>query len=200
MAACRWRFAVPILRTLINDIPIMLGVYALSGREVSAATVAAVLTILGYSVYDTIIVFDRVRENMPLMQRQPFWRIANISLWETMRRSLATTFITLLPIVSLLLFGGETLKDFAFALFIGIGLGAAAYEMTIGLVLVVVWASVLYFSIERPGKAWLRAAFNRAYGRRSLPTAAPRATAFAAWPRCSPHRSSPSARSSRPRC
>jgi SecD/SecF fusion protein len=61
---------------------------------------------------------------MPLMPRAKFATIANISLWETMRRSLATTFITLLPIASLLLFGGETLKDFAFALFIGIGLGA----------------------------------------------------------------------------
>ena len=84
------------------------------------------LTVLGYSIYDTIIVFDRVRENIPLMRRASFATIANVSLWETMRRSLATTFITLLPIGSLLLFGGETLKDFAFALFIGIGLGAVS--------------------------------------------------------------------------
>ena len=98
--------------------------YALSGREVTTSTVAAVLTVLGYSIYDTIIVFDRVRENMPLMPRAKFATIANVSLWETMRRSLATTFITLLPVGSLLLFGGATLKDFAFALFIGIGLGA----------------------------------------------------------------------------
>ena len=110
--------------TLFNDILITLGVYALSGREVTTATVAAVLTVLGYSIYDTIIVFDRVRENMPLMPRAKFATIANISLWETMRRSLATTFITLLPVGGLLLFGGATLKDFAFALFIGIGLGA----------------------------------------------------------------------------
>jgi SecD/SecF fusion protein len=120
----QWRFAIPILRTLFNDILITLGVYALSGREVTTATVAAVLTVLGYSIYDTIIVFDRVRENMPLMPRARFATIANVSLWETMRRSLATTFITLLPVASLLLFGGETLKDFAFALFVGIGLGA----------------------------------------------------------------------------
>jgi SecD/SecF fusion protein len=120
----QWRFAIPILRTLFNDILITLGVYALSGREVTTATVAAVLTVLGYSIYDTIIVFDRIRENLPLMQRAKFATIANVSLWETMRRSLATTFITLLPVASLLLFGGETLKDFAFALFIGIGLGA----------------------------------------------------------------------------
>ena len=87
---------------------------------------AAILTVLGYSIYDTIIVFDRVRENIPLMRRASFATIANVSLWETMRRSLATTFITLLPIASLLLFGGETLKDFAFALFIGIFLGAVS--------------------------------------------------------------------------
>ena len=122
----QWRFAVPILRTLFSDILITLGIYALSGREVTTATVAAVLTVLGYSIYDTIIVFDRVRENIPLMRRASFATIANVSLWETMRRSMATTFITLLPIASLLLFGGQTLKDFAFALFVGIGLGAVS--------------------------------------------------------------------------
>jgi SecD/SecF fusion protein len=83
-----------------------------------------VLTILGYSIYDTIIIFDRVRENVPLMRRSSFAAIANQSLWETIRRSLATTFITLLPVASLLVFGGDTLKDFAFALLVGIASGA----------------------------------------------------------------------------
>jgi SecD/SecF fusion protein len=91
---------------------------------VTSATVAAVLTILGYSIYDTIIIFDRVRENIPLMRRSSFAAIANQSLWETIRRSLATTFITLLPVTSLFLFGGDTLKDFAFALLVGIVSGA----------------------------------------------------------------------------
>jgi SecD/SecF fusion protein len=75
-------------------------------------------------MYDTIIIFDRVRENSPLMRKSSFAAIANQSLWETVRRSLATTFITLLPIVSLILFGGDTLKEFAFALLIGIASGA----------------------------------------------------------------------------
>src|SRR3712207_4776480 len=75
-------------------------------------------------MYDTIIIFDRVRENIPLMRRASFATIANVSIWETIRRSLATTFTTLLTIASLLFFGGETLKDFAFALLIGIGSGA----------------------------------------------------------------------------
>ena len=90
----------------------------------TTATVAAVLTVLGYSIYDTIIIFDRIRENIPLMKRGSFRQITNVSLWETIPRSLATTFITLLPIVSLLIFGGATLNDFAFALLIGIASGA----------------------------------------------------------------------------
>jgi SecD/SecF fusion protein len=120
----QWQFAVPTIVALIHDIMITVGVYALLGREVTTATVAAVLTVLGYSIYDTIIIFDRIRENIPLMKRGSFQQIANVSLWETIPRSLATTFITLLPIVSLLVFGGATLNDFAFALLIGIASGA----------------------------------------------------------------------------
>jgi len=118
------KYAIPVIAALIHDIVITVGVYSLTGREVSTSTVAAVLTVLGYSIYDTIIIFDRIRENVPLMRRAAFANIANISLWETIRRSLATTFITLLPVGSLLFFGGATLKDFAFALLIGIGSGA----------------------------------------------------------------------------
>jgi len=119
-----FKFAVPVIVALVHDIVITVGVYALLGREVSNSTVAAVLTVLGYSIYDTIIIFDRIRENIPLMRRAPFATIANVSLWETIRRSLATTFITLLPVASLLIFGGATLKDFAFALLVGIASGA----------------------------------------------------------------------------
>jgi SecD/SecF fusion protein len=119
-----FKFAVPVIVALVHDIIITVGVYALLGREVSNSTVAAVLTVLGYSIYDTIIIFDRIRENIPLMRRAPFATIANVSLWETIRRSLATTFITLLPVMSLLIFGGATLKDFAFALLVGIASGA----------------------------------------------------------------------------
>ena len=123
-ARFEWKFALPVLIALAHDIIITIGVYALLGQEVTTATVAAVLTVLGYSIYDTIIIFDRIRENIPLMKRASFRVIGNVSLWETIPRSLATTFITLLPILSLLLFGGATLKDFAFALLIGIGSGA----------------------------------------------------------------------------
>ncbi len=120
----QWQFAVPAIVALIHDILITVGIYALLGREVTTATVAAVLTVLGYSIYDTIIIFDRIRENIPLMKRGSFRQITNVSLWETIPRSLATTFITLLPILALLIFGGATLNDFAFALLIGIASGA----------------------------------------------------------------------------
>ncbi len=120
----QWRFALPILRTLGNDVLVTLGIYSISGREVSTSTVAAVLTILGYSVYDTIIVFDRVRENMKLMPRATIAEIANVSVWEVLRRSIYTSLITLLPIAALFVFGGETLKDFAFAIMVGIIIGA----------------------------------------------------------------------------
>jgi SecD/SecF fusion protein len=119
-----FKFAIPVIVAMVHDIVITVGVYSLTYKEVSVATVAAVLTVLGYSIYDTIIIFDRIRENIPLMRKQPFAMIANVSLWETIRRSLATTFITLLPIIALWVLGGATLKDFAFALIVGVISGA----------------------------------------------------------------------------
>ena len=120
----QWKYSVGVLVALAHDVVITVGIYALTGREVSTATVAAILTVLGYSIYDTIIVFDRIRENVPLMRRASFRVIGNVSMWEVLPRSLATTFITLLPVASLYFFGGDTLKDFAFALLVGIGSGA----------------------------------------------------------------------------
>ncbi len=120
----QWKYSVGVLVALAHDVVITVGVYALTGREVSTATVAAILTVLGYSIYDTIIIFDRIRENVPLMRRASFRVIGNVSLWEVLPRSLATTFITLLPVASLYFFGGDTLKDFAFALLVGIGFGS----------------------------------------------------------------------------
>jgi SecD/SecF fusion protein len=117
------KFAVPVLIALFHDILITAGVYSLTGKEVSSGTVAAFLTILGYSLYDTIIVFDRIRENMPRMPRAAFSQIVNRSMSEVLTRSLATSFSTLLAVVSLLVFGGATLQDFAFAMLVGIASG-----------------------------------------------------------------------------
>jgi SecD/SecF fusion protein len=117
------KFAVPVLIAILHDILITAGVYSLTGKEVSSGTVAAFLTILGYSIYDTIIVFDRIRENVPRMPRAAFSQIVNRSMSEVLTRSLATSFTTLLAVASLLVFGGATLQDFAFAMLVGIASG-----------------------------------------------------------------------------
>jgi SecD/SecF fusion protein len=117
------KFAVPVLIAIFHDILITAGVYSLTGKEVTSGTVAAFLTILGYSIYDTIIVFDRIRENVPRMPRAAFSQIVNRSMSEVLTRSLATSFSTLLAVTSLLIFGGATLQDFAFAMFVGIASG-----------------------------------------------------------------------------
>ena len=105
---------------VIHDILITAGVYSLVGREVTSATVAAFLTILGYSLYDTVIVFDRIRENVPRLPRATFSQIANRSLSEVLTRSLITGLSTVFLIAVILVFGGDTLQDFAFAMMVGV--------------------------------------------------------------------------------
>jgi SecD/SecF fusion protein len=119
-----WKYAVPVMVALGHDILLTIGVYAISGRTVTADTVAAVLTVLGYSMYDTVIVFDRVRENVPILRRMTATKIVNESLAETITRSLNTSLVTLIPVILLFAFGSGSLKDFAFALIVGIASGA----------------------------------------------------------------------------
>ncbi|MCW2922218.1 MAG: secD [Thermoleophilia bacterium] len=122
-----WRFefiySIPILVALVHDMAISAGAFAITGREFKSTTVAALLTILGYSLYDTIIVFDRIRENVHVMRKSSFQRITTTSLNEVLTRSLNTSFVVLLPTAALFVFGGETLRDFAFALLIGVAVG-----------------------------------------------------------------------------
>jgi len=117
------KYAVPVLIALAHDILITGGIYALTGLEVSSATVAAFLTILGYSMYDTIIVFDRIRENVPRMPRAAFSQIVNRSMAEVLTRSLITGLSTVFLVGMLLVFGDETLRGFAFAMMVGIASG-----------------------------------------------------------------------------
>jgi SecD/SecF fusion protein len=119
-----WKYALPVMIALGHDILLTIGIYSLSGRVVTADTIAAVLTVLGYSMYDTVIVFDRVRENIPILRRYTASKIVNESLAETITRSLNTSLVTLIPVVLLFFFGSGSLKDFAFALVIGIASGA----------------------------------------------------------------------------
>jgi len=118
-------FALAAMVALLHDILLTVGFYAIVGREVSLVTVVAVLTVLGYSLYDTIIIFDRVRENVPTMgyNRRRFDETVNTSIRQVVRRSIYTSLCTVIPITALLIFGETTLGDFAFALLVGIVAG-----------------------------------------------------------------------------
>jgi preprotein translocase subunit SecF len=115
-------FALAAMAALVHDILMTVGFYAIVGREVNLVTVVAVLTVLGYSLYDTIIIFDRVRENAPAVgyNRRRFDETINTSIRQVVRRSIYTSLCTVIPITALLIFGESTLSDFAFALLVGI--------------------------------------------------------------------------------
>ena len=116
-----WRFGIAAILTLIHDVLIVLSVFSLLQKQVDSSFVAAILTIIGYSINDTIVIFDRIREN----QRLHFKRggdlneLANRSIYQTLTRSLYTVFTVLFTTFALYFFGGDTTKDFSFALLIG---------------------------------------------------------------------------------
>ncbi|GAA1148353.1 preprotein translocase subunit SecF [Kitasatospora gansuensis] len=130
--AFEWRMAIAALVALIHDLLITIGVYALVGFEVTPGTVIGFLTILGYSLYDTVVVFDTVKENAKGITRQnkrTFSEAANAGLNQTLVRSINTTVVALLPVAALLFIGGGllgagTLNDISLALFIGLAAGA----------------------------------------------------------------------------
>jgi preprotein translocase subunit SecF len=121
------KMALGAMIALVHDVLITAGIYALTGREVTPETVIAILTILGYSLYDTVVIYDKIKENTEssaLTSRLGYSGVVDLSLNQTLMRSVNTSLVVLLPIVSLLLFGGATLKNFAFAMFIGVAIGA----------------------------------------------------------------------------
>ena len=122
-----WKMALAALAALFHDLIITAGVYALVGREVTPETVIAILTILGYSLYDTVVIFDKVKENassVALVSRETYSGMVNISLNQVFMRSINTSLVVLFPVGTLMFLGGETLQSFAFALFVGLILGA----------------------------------------------------------------------------
>jgi preprotein translocase subunit SecF len=122
-----WKMAIGAMVALVHDVVITVGVYALTGREVTPETVIAILTILGFSLYDTVVIYDKIKENTEstaLVAREGYGGVVNLSLNQVFMRSVNTSLVVLLPILSLLLFGGETLKNFAFAMFVGVTTGA----------------------------------------------------------------------------
>ncbi|HEX2158613.1 MAG TPA: protein translocase subunit SecF, partial [Actinomycetes bacterium] len=141
-----FKMAVAALVALLHDLIITAGIYALARFEVTPATVIALLTILGYSLYDTVVVFDKVRENtgsLTAMSRTTYSQATNLAVNQTVMRSLNTSLSSLLPILGLLLvgsylLGAETLKDLALALFVGVAAGAYS-SIFIGPPLVAMW-------------------------------------------------------------
>ena len=115
-----FRFGVTAIVALAHDVLVTLGAYAILNREINTSTIAAILTIIGYSLNDTIVVFDRIRENTPQSKSIGYGTVVNNSINMTLSRSINTSLTTLLPIVLLLILGTTALKDFALALTVGI--------------------------------------------------------------------------------
>ena len=101
----------------------VLGIFAILGRQVNSPFIAAVLTIIGYSINDTIVIYDKIRENLRLRKKDTVPEIANISILQTMRRSIYTVLTTLLAVAALYLFGGVSIRDFSLAIIIGLVAG-----------------------------------------------------------------------------
>ena len=130
------------LVALFHDVFITLGIFSLTGREISLTVVAALLTLVGYSINDTIVVFDRVRENLRLMRRSDLGTIINASINQTLNRTIMTSGMTFLAVFSLYLFGGQVLQGFSFALVIGIIMGTYS-SIAIASPIVLWWQSYL---------------------------------------------------------
>ncbi len=118
-----FRFAIVAIITLLHDVVIVLGLFAIMQKEINTAFVAALLTIIGYSINDTIVIFDRIRENMKLMRRKSFEVKANTAVVDTLPRSINTSLTTLITILAIYFFGGASLQIFMLALFIGMFAG-----------------------------------------------------------------------------
>jgi len=123
----QFRYALGADAALLHDITIVIGVFALTGKDFTLPVVAAVLTVIGYSLNDTIVVFDRIRENLDANRRKktqiPELEVVNQSINQTLSRTLMTSLTTMLVVMALFLLGGEIIHDFAFALMIGIIVG-----------------------------------------------------------------------------
>ncbi len=118
-----YRFAAVSVICILHDLIIVLGLFALTGREVNSPFVAAVLTVLGYSINDTIVIFDRIRENLRFKKKESYADIVAKSIKQSISRTINTSITTLLVVAMLVIFGGSAIQDFAFALLIGIIFG-----------------------------------------------------------------------------
>jgi preprotein translocase subunit SecF len=153
-----FRYAVAAVVALLHDVLIALGVFAVLGvainAEVNAIFIVGILTVIGYSVNDTIVVFDRIRENVTLAPGRPFRSTVNLSINETIVRSLATSITTMIVILAMLLFGGASLRDFLLVLLTGVAVGTYS-SIFIAAQVLVAWESgeLSRFMPRRPRRA-----------------------------------------------
>ncbi|WP_281745784.1 protein translocase subunit SecF [Thermanaerovibrio acidaminovorans] len=119
----QFRFGVAAVLSLVHDAAIMLGVYSLTGREVSVSFIAAVLTVVGYSLNDSIVVLDRIRENWRDVPKKGISQVVDDSINQTLSRTINTSLTTLLPVLAMFFLGGDVISNFAFAFLVGIGVG-----------------------------------------------------------------------------
>jgi len=133
-----WQFAVGAIVTLILDVTKTVGFFALTGLDFNLTAIAALLTLVGYSVNDTIVVFDRIRENIRLNRRESIADIANRSINQTLSRTILTSGLTFLSVISLFLFGGDVLRAFSFTLVVGIIVGTYS-SISVASTVVVSW-------------------------------------------------------------
>jgi len=118
-----WQFGVGAVIALVHDVAATIGAFAILGLEFNLSTVAAILTIAGYSINDTVVVYDRVRENLRKYKKMPLEELLNMSINQTLSRTIMTSFTTLLAVVALFVLGGPVIHDFSFAMIFGIVVG-----------------------------------------------------------------------------
>ena len=118
-----WQFSIGAIVAIVHDVVITLGLFSILSYEINLSIVAAILTIVGYSMNDTVVIFDRIRENLKKYAKIPISEISNISTNETLSRTLITSITTLLALFSIYIFGGAILKGFSFAMIVGVIVG-----------------------------------------------------------------------------
>ena len=145
-----WIYGVAAVIAVFHDTIITIGLFSLLNKEISLTVVAALLTLVGYSMNDTIVVFDRIRENLKVMRREPIEQVINLSVNQTLSRTVLTSGLTLLTALALLLFGGEVLNGFSFALVCGIIAGTYS-TVFIASPLVIFWQNVVESRKKKSG-------------------------------------------------
>ena len=118
-----WQFSIGSIIALFHDVVITLGIFSILSLEINLSIIAAVLTIVGYSMNDTVVIYDRIRENLSKYHRLNISEIANLSINETLARTIITSVTTLLALLSIFIFGGEILRGFSFAMILGVLIG-----------------------------------------------------------------------------